>query len=1666
MAALKVHSLPARETILSPFPTKRRKEILDLLANIIIFPAYLLVFKGIVEGIGNYFALKELVRTVIWIVSGLPILNMLSANIYWRPGFWKRKRVFAISIALLLFFFLHVEYIVHQVFLITSTLLLFEFFLQRLLARNKFLSNPLRPGVVSLVIVNVLLLGILGILILYYSSLYIFIPPWLIRAPLFISIFVITPFPIYFGINDTRKSYKREMRFSLPTRIGFLWRIFSRMFIFICFLSILLISNDVMSVSLLGLALILLVANPNDLISQQRANIQYIFRRIRQETIHQLISTSLPPVNPLARLWNWITSPIKKNIIWFLFIFAWGMGSILLPIFLYTKNIEKNLLILMTIGLVTGFVLASLTIIYWMIQITPKHVVIPFKTINGNEDPGLEVIANLTTQAFVERLKNISVLLNLRQVENLSLRNSGSLAVFVASGQDKELIEQVRALGNIDTKDIKIPFGNLLAPLIANLIETRVYGSVQRKEDRTIAIWVEYQQRDGRTVAVDMAFLPENSALDIDRDTINQIASTLAVKLVFNLGGYAHLASSWKSLQLFINGLDAAYHRNWWHAIACYRKAVHMEEAARNTFGYGYYHLGVMLLFQGEINQGMRYLELAETVGPPLPETQYMLALGRFYQFRNELHIIRSVFADIINGCQSALKLRPDFPEAYHLMATAYYQRGRLRERTYTRYYKDLTESPYRIDPIARGYADDYHKSLNYFFKAVVQYDRSIRRLPDDINALSTTFDEKAQLVQDRMSAAHRLADSLRCLERFPEAEGYYQQMLIAYPRNSRALIDIAKTYCLSGNWGQADQFLRTEVFNHPELEWNKSANFYMGWSQIGGVAENGDPFIRVIDWLIRKYEEVGNRGRITTNKQNKRILDDAVNCLDFAYQQYPAYTFRWRQLDWLPAFEDVLSRYKKECRNGQNPHQVYKSIIDEEHCNMAQLRYWLAWRILGNAYVPDLNILELASSIADVRLDPKVAPLDEFQSCFDSLLMLRERYYEQLQRDENIRSIKNIDRRRTCLALADCGRQQLIRVKDYVTNISKKINGSPITFQERWAMDVFAELSIFTIKLMVEGKAYEYARGLAHELGKILEHFLFGMSDLESSSSWMPLGRKVAYYQLSSLYAWESFSLMATLDDIATQARLEARDGQKINDFVLQDAEALIQKSRNLVSVHPLAIYSQALLNKKLGLFREAADDLIMLEQILLPLDPHKYLSRETVRPPMAVSKDISRLDATTDLSKRERIHGRLQFDNVVNQTQIHITLASVFVSLDEMRLVTDHLMLAISHCPYEDLTAELFLDLTHIFDQQHRFEEALTASEEAKNLHLSLTPFDHQIIKRLEPFILECVLTTNIGEYSIALEKDAQLKEMIQFENFIEDHKALATEFEAVDERVPLLLNIMLRKYNHDLAGLRGQFGTRAHNRLASLCLRSDLLANYLKPAIQAYQDDMIGAVLSSQLIALFSRDLFEQIVFMCDLYNNSAFNWVELNFNLDEAQQDSQKNIATMENLLLSVAPKWQKTNTSASYSGRQLQNLLDPLTWATTNYEKRLANYIDTLAWNLFRNGQPSKLEKSLHLLKDIALHFDPGLAVIYYHLARICVGQLELVWQGLENPHRNNRKVAAHTAAKIRILLRDAYLYWQHAQGLDKNHSLLARLRLVGVRIELYRERWLKYQAFD
>src|SRR5690349_7171705 len=85
----------------SPFLTTRRNEILDLLANLVIFPAYILcIDKLITQGLSR-FAFLQSAHLIIWFLAISPILSISGASIHWRLGFKGRKRVYALAIAVI-----------------------------------------------------------------------------------------------------------------------------------------------------------------------------------------------------------------------------------------------------------------------------------------------------------------------------------------------------------------------------------------------------------------------------------------------------------------------------------------------------------------------------------------------------------------------------------------------------------------------------------------------------------------------------------------------------------------------------------------------------------------------------------------------------------------------------------------------------------------------------------------------------------------------------------------------------------------------------------------------------------------------------------------------------------------------------------------------------------------------------------------------------------------------------------------------------------------------------------------------------------------------------------------------------------------------------------------------------------------------------------------------------------------------------------------------------------------------------------------------------------------------------------------------------------------------------------------------------------------------------
>src|SRR5690606_34308153 len=118
-----------------------------------------------------------------------------------------------------------------------------------------------------------------------------------------------------------------------------------------------------------------------------------------------------------------------------------------------------------------------------------------------------------------------------------------------------------------------------------------------------------------------------------------------------------------------------------------YRAAIQNEETQRGSFGIGHYHLGATLLAIGEVKEALKHLEQAVVTGPPLPETYYTLALAKAHLKWDSLHLKENeaTFQQIKRYCELALRLRPNFSEAYHLVGALLYQRGKLTERHETR---------------------------------------------------------------------------------------------------------------------------------------------------------------------------------------------------------------------------------------------------------------------------------------------------------------------------------------------------------------------------------------------------------------------------------------------------------------------------------------------------------------------------------------------------------------------------------------------------------------------------------------------------------------------------------------------------------------------------------------------------------------------------------------------------------------------------------------------------------------------------------------------------------------------------------------------------------------------------------------------------------------------
>ncbi|MBK8023192.1 MAG: hypothetical protein IPK19_17640 [Chloroflexi bacterium] len=581
-----------------------------------------------------------------------------------------------------------------------------------------------------------------------------------------------------------------------------------------------------------------------------------------------------------------------------------------------------------------------------------RYLILPLRP-SDEKDTSLASLADSATQSLVEQLQRIGTLLKLRQVENVSAGTNEVMSLFITSGQEQQFVTELQNLLSLDYvaatstgTSLWSAASRFLFTLTRYFAEITVSGTVERDMNGEIEIVVELARRN-RIILVTRKALPRSASDTYDETQLTPVTYQLAAEIVLKLGQGSQIASRVESLECFLDGLLASSNRNWWRAIESYQKASAIEEAERGSYGIGYYHIGSALVLQGEIEQGKRYLEMAEAQGLALAELPYMLALVDLSIYWNKLNEDDELkrFEQIIRRCRIAQQLRPRFAEAAHLMGAAYYQRGKLRTRERTKIYgSESSQAP--KDGDIRDEDRSYRMAIQYLRQSLAQFDRAYHSLQ---SLQQTSSDEVRtevlRLLRERVTAKHRLADALRASERYPEAETYYDDVLNVVPANISTLIDLSKTYCLSGSWQRADEFIQQQVITLPEGEWDPHVNLHAGWALAGGVLDEIRILLNAAD-TDRTGLFVGPLQRVMMH-------------LDFALYLRPQYMTSWEQTDWVKCYAGAMDEFPPRDASAPDPltadyHQpILPGSVELLHLQ----KLWLAWRQDGRDYCDEERI-------------------------------------------------------------------------------------------------------------------------------------------------------------------------------------------------------------------------------------------------------------------------------------------------------------------------------------------------------------------------------------------------------------------------------------------------------------------------------------------------------------------------------------------------------------------------------------------------------------------------------------------------------------------------------------------------------------------------------------
>lgn len=1468
--------------------------------------------------------------------------------------------------------------------------------------------------------------------------------------------------------------------------------------------------------AILSLPLMLLARGPRLFISRQRMHYRELMRGFRQDHIRSNISPFLTPVNFINRLLgllDYFTSQISATVKLLLIFLFFGFVSLIIE---RRINDEPNsVLFYLSLGLASGFFASLIAFVFWVVMTRQKHLVLPFKIVNADSKE-LQSMAYLMTHMFVDELQRIRKLLQIRQVEMADIGRDSGLALFVTSGREQELIEEFETLGEIRLSsglNVSIPFAGILSILAARLARSTVRGHIQKRSDNSIDIWAEISIRGGNTQSIGLVKVLPIGSDRIGEQTMREKASELAGKLMLKTGNITHIANSWDSFQYFLAGLEASHEGNWWYAISNYRRAIHIEEAEQNTFGLGHYHLGAALLFQGDYFLGLEHLRIARASGPLMAETHYMVALAKLYMDANNLDNPH-LFARIDKILETACNLKPSFPEAYHLWGMIYYIRARLIEEhrqvgssfTFNKalpYYRRATKHLFQA---LNQYWSDYRKLLQQKSDSSQSSDAELRRLMIDITATTHKLGD-ALRGQQLYSEADSFYDDV--IEVHPENI----RTLIDRGKTYCLAQNWQRAfYYLSKRIMQEHQ---TDLQSESYFFWQPEANLYMAWTKVGGVVgERKIEFntakhlffeaIAELDYALtmqpsftRPWRETNwlpqflvtafiLSGDRTDLERYQSGFSPLFRLIQWGWYQIQS-RWSWTNSNREPIINSLLPNIPRTLSN--NEEQLIMEVgeaasmensssddledssskknklatwvakvsgAEELQTPLGQLR-WLAWRVDSFSFInknaqencpqaiTDENLAScLRGKFQDSLYEEAHRELKEGRKKVDELLKLMEEGQRSTGLDFDYARLEIAeDLRRMWVIIGEC---PISLPHETETEIRVQI-------KDRLVIDLYLELALLRIRMLVEGGAYEVADKTATTTLIKLENWLLPFKQwwqkrAESGDSFREIPHwfspKILVFQQATIQAWLAFAKFNCYQDEATKQRVQ--NSPYTNQFKgwldLSSSNEILdlaKKSFDQCRYQPLARYTEALVLSWQEFQGHAVDRLLLILDTINAFDPHTYIPNLSRR---------YRPRQSGTLLYTESISGLKQFDGIMDRSIIHSTIAAISSRQSKPVYALRHYQAAVAWSPYIDRDANNFMRMAQLLDEMGRMEESLAATQEAKR-RLRIIQNKVRSVTWRTPRLYESFLYAKMEFRVKSLELINRIKDIPPIEQLDEwaDQKEgnLQNYIKCTIELIKIYINL-----NLEIPGSTSQWLILAKSPPTYAQLRTSVFPELLKKyrACQKIKlNSLVKEVIMTKVLAEVAKEAKEVLIQYSKVTNNIAYNHAQLHTNLNYALEQSLESIRIIREVL-DLTEDLGSTPAKFNQPTEPNKSLLN----LSEEDRARVAIKLDTCGWVLFRQNELDLAQQSL----EIACHLLPEDPDLQYHLARVYMAQCEALWQlsGSKELHLK----------EIRYFLQQSRRQWQYARRYDVKERLYPRLIRLQESLSDYTENWQSFHT--